>query len=288
MHMKAGIHISSFNFGSEEKIAPVLSRIAKAADENGFATITVMDHYFQIFDKPHTDPMMEAYTTLSFLAAITKRVKLGTLVTGVVYRQPALLVKEVTALDVLSGGRAFLGIGAAWNEEECLALGFPFPSTKERFERLEETLQIALCMWGKEAKPYSGKYYTLQNPHNNPQPVTKPHPQILIGGGGEQKTLKFVAKYADACNLFGGMDDQMLQRKLDILRQHCEEIGREYKSIRKTIMHMVIGSNKEIIARSEKLAKMGFDEIFFIIPDMEKNGVVAKFGKEIVSTLADI
>src|SRR6185437_3600761 len=169
----------------------------------GFASIWVMDHFFQIamMGAPE-EPMLESYSTLSYLAGATKRVKLGTMVTGVVYRHPGILVKTVTTLDVLSGGRAYLGIGAAWNEQEARGLGVPFPALKERFERLEETLQIAHQMWSGDRSPYNGRYYQLTDPLNSPQPLTKPHPPIMIGGGGEQKTLRLVAQYGDACNLF--------------------------------------------------------------------------------------
>ena len=175
--------------------------------------------------------MLEGYTTLGFLAACTSRAALVTLVTGAVYREPGILAKIVTTLDVLSSGRAWLGIGAAWNEEESRGLGIPFPPVAERFERLEETLQICLQMWHGDEKPYQGKYYHLERPLNSPQSLSRPHPPIMIGGGGEKKTLRLVAKYADACNLFAGRDEA---RKLDVLRQHCEAVGRDYDTIYKT------------------------------------------------------
>ena len=184
--------------------------------------------------------MVEGYTALAFAAGQTSRIELGTLVTGVTYRHPGLLAKTVTSLDVLSGGRAWLGIGAAWNEEEHRGLGVPYPSTKERFERLEETLQICLQMWEGDESPYAGQHYQLERPLNVPQSLRRPHPPILIGGGGEKKTLRLVAQYADACNLFDlGLGPEGIPRKLEIIRQHCEDVGRDYAEIEKTCLARV-------------------------------------------------
>jgi alkanesulfonate monooxygenase len=224
--MKLGAHISDFTWpGGASMMAADLGRIAEAADEAGFARISVMDHLWQIFViGPAENDMLEAYTTLGYLAAKTKRAQLLAWVTAAVYRSPGLLAKCVTTLDVLSEGRAMLGIGAAWNAEESAGLGLDFPSTAERFERLEETLQIVLQMWDDSDAPYSGKHYQLARTLNVPQSLSRPHPPILIGGGGEKKTLRLVAQYADACNLF---DVPELERKLDILREHCEALGRD-------------------------------------------------------------
>jgi F420-dependent oxidoreductase-like protein len=204
--------------------------------------------------------MLEAYTTLGFLAAHTRRAKLLALVTGVVYRDPGLLAKAVTTLDVLSGGRAMLGIGAAWNEEEARGLGLLFPSTAERFERLEEALQICRQMFDGDETPYEGRHYRLGRPLNSPAPLSRPRPPILVGGGGEKKTLRFVAKYADACNLFPGPD---LQRKLDVLRRHCDDVGRDYDEIEKTVtVNLDPGERGELVgdllATLRRLAGMGF------------------------------
>src|SRR5690242_19083665 len=194
-----------------------------------------MDHFFQIGGiGPPELPMLEAYTTLGYLAAHTSRAKLLTLVTGVTYRHPGILGKIVTTLDVLSGGRAWLGIGAAWNAEESRGLGIPFPPVAERFERLEETLQLCLQMWRGDESPYQGRHDHLDRPINSPQALHEPHPPILIGGSGEKKTLRLVAQYAQACNLFPGPD---LARKLDVLRSHCERLGRPYDEIEKTVMY---------------------------------------------------
>jgi F420-dependent oxidoreductase-like protein len=200
-----------------------------------------MDHFFQIsvLGPPELD-MVEGYTALAFAAGQTTTIELGTLVTGVTYRHPGLLAKTVTSLDVLSGGRAWLGIGAAWNEEEHRGLGVPYPSTRQRFERLEETLQICLQMWAGDQRPHVGKHYRLERPLNVPQSLRRPHPPILIGGGGEKKTLRLVAQYADACNLFDlGLGPEGIPRKLDIIRGHCDEVGRDYDDIEKTCLARV-------------------------------------------------
>jgi F420-dependent oxidoreductase-like protein len=233
--MELGLHVSDFTWpGGAQTMAGDLRAVAQKAEDVGFAKLSVMDHVWQIsvMGPPEHD-MLEAYTALGYLAACTKKIQLLAWVTAVVYREPGLLAKEVTTLDVLSGGRAWLGIGAAWNEEESHGLGLPFPPTAERFERLEEALQICLQMWSEDESPYHGKHYRLERTLNVPQSLQRPHPPILIGGGGEKKTLRLVAQYADACNLFGGPE---LERKLDILRQHCADVGRDYDDIEKTVM----------------------------------------------------
>jgi len=232
--MKIGIHLPRLTYpGGPPTLASDLARIAQTAEAAGVDRISVMDHVWQIsVHGPAEHDMLEAYTTLGFLAAQTSRVRLLTLVTGVTYRDPGLVAKMVTTLDVLSGGRAMFGIGAAWNEEESRGLGLFFPPTAERFERLEEALQICLQMWSDDEGPYSGKHYQLERTLNVPQPLTRPHPPILIGGGGEKKTLRLVAKYAQACNLFGGPE---VAHKLQVLREHCEREGRPYEEIEKTV-----------------------------------------------------
>ena len=260
--MKLGLHISNFTWPEgPARLGPVLGDIASAADEAGFERISVMDHLWQIgVIGPPEHEMLEAYTTLGFLAAHTKAAKLLTLVTGVVYRDPGLLAKAVTTLDVLSGGRAMLGIGAAWNEDESKGLGLLFPPTAERFERLEEALQICLQMFEGDEKPFDGKHYQLGRLLNSPQPLSRPHPPILIGGGGEKKTLLLVAKYADACNLFPGPD---VERKLDVLKRHCEAVGRDYDEIEKTVLFNFDLGEKgervgEIIEGLGRVAALGF------------------------------
>ena len=234
--MKLGLQIPSFTWpGGAADLAPTLARIGQAAEGAGFASLWVMDHFFQIemIGKPE-EPMLEGYSALNFLAAVTKQIRLGTLVTGVIYRYPGILVKTITTLDVLSGGRTYFGIGAGWYEREAVGLGVPFPPLKERFERLEETLQIALQMWSGKVASYSGKHYRLAETLNSPQPISQPHPPILIGGAGEKKTLPLVAKYGDACNLYAFENLEVLRAKLDVLRQNCDAIGRPYDDIERT------------------------------------------------------
>jgi F420-dependent oxidoreductase-like protein len=236
--MKLGMHIANFTWADGPgKLGQNLRDYAVAAEDAGFSKISVMDHVWQIgVVGPPENDMLEAYTALGYLAACTTKVDLLAWVTAVVYREPGLLAKCVTSLDVLSGGRAWLGIGAAWNEEESRGLGLPFPATAERFERLEEALQICLQMWSDDESPYSGKHYQLGRTLNSPQSLQRPHPPILIGGGGEKKTLRMVAQYAQACNLFGGPD---LEHKLEVLRGHCEALGRDYDEIEKTVMYPI-------------------------------------------------
>ena len=233
--MELGLHIADFTWnGGPAILGTQLARHARNAEQAGITRITVMDHFWQIRGVgPEEHEMLEAYTTLGFLAAHTTTARLHALVTGVIYREPGLLAKAVTTLDVLSGGRAGLGIGAAWNEDESRGLGFAFPPVAERFERLEEAIQVCLQMWSGEQKPYDGKYYHLGRTLNSPQALSKPRPYLMIGGSGEKKTLRLVAQYADACNLFGGPD---AARKLEVLRGHCDAVGRDYEEIEKTTM----------------------------------------------------
>jgi len=234
--VKLGLQIPYFTWlGGPPELGSRLAEVVRTADDAGFSSIWVMDHFFQLPGLGEAElDMLEAYTALGFIAGHTSRARLGTMVTGVTYRHPAILVKQVTTLDVLSGGRAALGIGAAWFEREHLGLGVRFPPVSERFERLEETLQIALQMWSDNDGPCQGKHYQLAETLNSPQALTKPHPPILIGGSGEKKTLKLVARYADACNLFG--DPPTVLHKLEVLRQHCEAEGRNYDDIEKTVL----------------------------------------------------
>ncbi len=246
--MKLGLHIPDYTWpGGPRDLATNLAAIAKGAEDAGFDRVSVMDHVWQISHiGPPEQEMLEAYTTLGFLAANTTRVSLLTLVTGTVYRSPGLLAKIVSTLDVLSGGRAMLGIGAAWNEEESRGLGLLFPPTAERFERLEETIRICLQMWSGDDAPFEGSHYRLGRTLNVPQPLTRPHPPIVIGGSGERKTLRLVARYAQACNLFGGPD---LSHKLEVLRSHCEAEGRDYDEIEKTALY-----NFDLGERGERAA----------------------------------
>src|SRR5262245_34981229 len=235
--MKVGLQISSFTWpGGDAAIAQTLAKVAQTADEVGFDSIWVMDHFFQIRSIGSVEePMLEGYTTLGYLAALTSRARLGLMVGGVHYRLPGLWLKAATTLDVLSGGRAWFGIGAAWNDEESAALGFPMQPLPERFELLEETLRFVRDGWqgerGSEGR-FEGKHVTARRLLNKPQSLTRPHPPILVGGGGELKTLRLVARYADACNVFGSPDQ--VRHKYDVLRRHCEREGRDYDTIEKT------------------------------------------------------
>jgi len=260
--MKIGLQIPDFTWpGGPPRLGSDLATVARAADDAGFDFIAVMDHFFQIGPVgPADHEMLEAYTTLGYLAGCTSRAKLLTLVTGAIYRYPGILAKIITTLDVLSSGRAWLGIGAAWNQEESRGLGIAFPPVAERFERLEETVQICLQMWRGDQTPYSGRHYQLERPLNSPQPLSQPHPPIMIGGSGERKTLRLVARYAQACNLFPGPD---LARKLDVLRAHCDSEGRDYDEIEKTCYFLFDVGEKgkkaaQLVDDLGKLAELGF------------------------------
>jgi F420-dependent oxidoreductase-like protein len=293
--MRIGLQVPSFTWpGGSAAIGERLAEIGRTADDAGFASLWVMDHFFQIgVIGPPEEPMLEGYSTLSYLAGVTKRVKLGTLVTGVIYRHPGILVKTVTTLDVLSGGRAYLGIGAAWNEQESRGLGVPFPPLKERFERLEEALRIAHQMWAGDRSPYNGKYYQLADPLNSPQALTKPHPPILIGGGGEQKTLRLVAQYADACNLFARAGNDVLRQKLDVLRGHCEAVGRPYEAIERTALGTVqlapgAMTPASVIDLCRSLAEVGIQHVIFNMPNVHELAPLEIFGREIIPAVSEL
>jgi F420-dependent oxidoreductase-like protein len=257
-----------------------------------------MDHFFQLdmpqFGLSPQDPMLEGYTALSYLAAFTNRARLGTMVTGVIYRNPGLLIKIVSNLDVLTGGRAYLGIGAGWYEREAAGLGFPFPTLGERLERLEETLQIAKQMWTGDVKPYNGKYYQLAEPINNPLPLSKPHPPILVGGWGEKKTLRLVAQYADACNLYGppfASNDEIV-RKLDVLKRHCDDVGRPYNEIERTALGMInLGTDgmsvSDVIAMCRGLAEIGIQHFIFSMPNDHEITPIEVIGREVIPVVKE-
>lgn len=237
--LRLGLQIPVFTWpGTSTNPGEVVSFAARRAEQAGLYSFWVMDHFFQTpkFFGPATDDMLEGWTALAFAAGQTNTIKLGTLVTGVSYRHPGVLIKTATTLDVLSHGRAYFGIGTGWYEEEHVGLGIPFPPLAERFERLEETLQIARQMWAGDETPFTGEYYQLRRPLNSPQSVQRPSPPILIGGGGERKTLRLVAQYADACNIPGRLGKEMLQQKLAVLREHCERLHRPYEQIEKTTL----------------------------------------------------
>jgi len=291
--MKIGLQIPSFTWpGGAAQIAAKLAQIACVADDAGFHSLWVMDHFFQIRGVgPHENDMLEAYTTLGYLAALTKRVKLGTMVTGVIYRYPGILVKTATTLDVLSSGRAYFAIGAAWNQQEAKGLGVPFPPLGVRFELLEEALQIAKQMWAGNDGPYHGKHNQLEETLCSPQPLSRPHPPILIGGGGEKKTLRLVAQYADACNIFGPPDT--VRAKLAVLKQHCDLLGRDYGAIEKTTLGTVdLEPGKmqaqDVIAHCEALATVGVQHAIFNVPNVQDIRPLEVFGREIIPAVAGL
>jgi F420-dependent oxidoreductase-like protein len=290
--MKIGLQINRFTWpGEPQTISKIITDIAQAADQGGFSSIWVMDHFFQIghIGKPE-EPMLEAYTTLGYLAGVTKKVMLGTMVTGVIYRYPALLIKAVTALDVVSGGRAYFGVGAAWNEEESQALGFEFPSLKIRFEQLEDTLQLAKQMWNDDDNEFKGKQFMIPRPINHPQAIQKPHPPILIGGVGEKKTLKFVAQYGDACNLFARLGDDELKRKLEILKEHCKDVGRNYDDIEKTVLDQVSPNFKaqDVIDSCKKMRELGFTHFIIGIPENTSSDPIKRLAEEVIPKVAKL
>jgi len=289
--MKLGLHYWNYSTPADPAaIAPTLAQTATVAEQAGVASFTVMDHFFQmdaVFAAE--EPMLEAYTTLGYVAAMTQRMTLGVLVTGVMYRYPGLLAKTVTTLDVLSGGRARLGIGASWYEREQLGLGVPVVPVAERFERLEETLRICLQMWSADDGPFNGQHYQLAETINSPQPLSRPRPPIMIGGGGEKKTLLLVARYADACNLFGrgGIDD--ISRKLDVLRGHCAAEGRDYDTIEKTVVasQAPLDDTDAFIAEVSEYAALGVSEVQ-VTPDRDPIEFARRLGDEVLPRLTDI
>lgn len=273
--MELGLHVVQFSLpGGARELASTLSAIAQNAEAAGFRQLSVMDHYFQMemLGGPEAD-MIEAYTTLGYLAAVTSQIRLGVVVSGVTYREPGLLAKIATTLDVLSGGRAFLGLGAAWYEEEHRGLGFAFPPLAERFGRLEEALQICLQMWSDDDGPYRGRHYQLGATRNCPQSLQRPHPPILVGGGGEKKTLRLVAQYAQACNLTTAEGVGGLRHKLEVLRGHCEALGRDYDAIQKTAIYMGAppdpSGHAEFVEEMRGYAAAGLDMII-LMPLSEK------------------
>lgn len=291
--MRFGIHFMDFNLpGEPASIAPTIAATAKATEEAGGAWFTAMDHFFQMeaFRTAH-DPMLEGYTVLGFAAAHTSRVRLGTLVTGITYRHPGLLAKIATTLDVLSEGRGMLGVGAAWYEREHHALGVPYPPMKERFERLEETIQIALQMWDPANEgPYDGTHYHLAETISQPLPISRPHPPIMIGGSGEQKTLRMVAQYADISNL-NVTEPEDVERKLAVLREHCDRLGRDYSTIEKTCQGGAadpLGDTDGFLRKMEKLAALGIEHVQLRNRAADSVAFVTEFGEKVAPRLAQL
>jgi F420-dependent oxidoreductase-like protein len=289
--MKVGLQIASFTWpGGNAEIGPTLARVARQADDVGFDSIWVMDHFFQIrsVGRPE-EPMLEGMTALGFLAAHTTNARLGLMVGGVHYRDPGLWVKATTTLDVLSGGRAWLGIGAAWNKDESDSLGFPFPPLGERFEMLEETLRIAHGMWTGERgseESFRGRHYTATRLLNSPQSISRPRPPIMIGGGGERKTLRLVAQYGDACNVFGG--PTAIHHKYEVLREHCAAIGRDPDEIeRSTLQGVNIASEpaSHVVDRFSELGDAGAQHVIFDLKNVHDAANLEAVGRDVIPQL---
>ena len=299
--MRVGLQVPYFTWpGGPEALGETFGAVAKRSEDAGFSSFWVMDHFFQLPGLGPADyDMLEGYTALAFAAAKTSRIKLGTMVTGVTYRHPGVLVKTATTLDVLSGGRAYLGIGAAWFDREHLGLGVPFPSIKERFERLEDALGIAKQMWSDDNGSFVGKHYRLEETICSPAPLSKPHPPILIGGRGEKKTLRFVAKYADAVNLVGAqLDDdgvEYVRHKLGVLKAHCEREGTDYARIEKTVL-LTLMMHDDASGRWQtpdaarltlrKMRDLGVDQPIFNMPDVDRPGTLEYVGEKLIAPMA--
>ena len=309
--MKFGIQHPSFTFdGDGPAIVESIKKVAVNGEELGYDSFWVMDHFHQIqnIGQPQ-EPMLEGWTTISVLAGLTSKIKLGTLVTGNTYRHPSVLAKTGATLDVLSKGRFIMGIGAAWNVEEATAYGIPFPGTKERLERLDEAVQVIRHMWTEDRANFDGKFYQLKDAYCNPKPIQKPYPKILIGGAGEKRTLKTVAKYADASNIFGSLET--VKKKLAILKEHCREVGRDYDSIMKTKGGRIIigdrgsiekgfeqmgmnkamtgefltyGTPEQIRQEIQALGDAGIDGLIYSFDPRQELETVTRFGNEVVST----
>ncbi len=288
--MQLDIHVPRFTWpGGPEAVSTTFTSLAQTAESIGVRTLSVMDHWFQMdMLWPAEEPMLEGYTTLSFAAAKTERLRFRMLVGGVTYRHPGLLAKTITTLDVLSGGRAELGLGAAWYEREHRGLGVPFPPLRERYERLEETLQICFQMWSDDNGPYQGTHYQLAETLCSPRPVSIPRPRVLVGGGGERKTLRIVAAYADACNIIG--DASTVAHKLDVLRHHCEEVGRDPADIEVTALTMVpedAGADA-ILREAEAMASAGVQAIVIRSTGQQPSQWLEETWGPVVPKLADI
>ncbi len=287
--MRLAVHVPDFTVpGAPGTLAGTLAATARAAEDGGCAAVTLMDHYFQMESLATAqDPMLEGYTALGFLAGCTERVDLGLLVTGVTYRHPGLLAKIVTTLDVLSGGRAVLGIGAAWYEREHLGLGVPFPPVAERFERLEETLQICAQMWSDEDGPYTGRHYRLAETICSPRPVRQPRPPVMIGGSGERKTLRLVARYADACNLFGA-EPAEVAHKLEVLTRHCDDVGRDPADVTRTVISGSDPFGPDFLPQMEAYARLGVEQVHVSAAGPDPAGFVSRLCEQVRPRLDEI
>ena len=294
--MHIGLQIPSFKYpGGTAAIRPKLKEIVTTAEESGFYSLWVMDHYYQIkglFGEAYTDPMLESYTTLGYFAGLTEKAFLGVLVTGVIYRHPAVLMKMVNTLDVLAGGRTYFGIGAAWYEDEAKGNGIPYPPTSVRFEQLEDSLKLAKALWDSDEISFEGKHFSAPAITSNPRPLSTPHPRIMIGGTGPNKTLRMVAQYADACNIGDWVGVKNMQIALDTLQVHCETLGRDYATIEKTSLCTVnLSGNDTVdstIQRIRDLSAMGFTHAIFNMPDVYKITPLETFAREIIPAVAEL
>jgi F420-dependent oxidoreductase-like protein len=290
--MRVGIHFPYFTLpGGPQALPATLAATARAAEDGGCATFTLMDHYFQMesaaMGTEAADPMLEGYTALGFLAGRTERIGLGLLVTGVTYRHPGLLAKIVTTLDVLSGGRATLGLGAAWYEREHHGLGVPFPPVAERFERLEEALQICRQMWSDDDGPYDGRHYRLAETMCSPRPIQTPHPPVMVGGDGERKTLRLVARYADACNLFG-RDTATVKHKLEVLDRHCEDAGRDPAEISRTMLGNGDPFEDGFLRDLEACAALGIEQVWLTASGPDPAAWVSRVCEQVLPRISEL
>ncbi len=289
--MELALHVPDFTcFGAPTAIGPGLAATARAAEQAGFATLTLMDHYFQMDQMaPATDPMLEGYTALGFLAGQTESLQLGLLVTGVTYRHPGLLAKIVATLDVLSGGRALLGIGAAWYEREHAGLGVPYPAVSERFERLDETLQICRQMWSADDGPFHGAHYDLAETLCRPQPLQPTGPPVLIGGMGERKTLRLVARHADACNMFDA-GPEVIAGKLEVLQRHCDDAGRDPATITRTIISSIdpLADTDAFLTSMKAYAALGVTKVWVGSQEPDLPGWVGRVGDLVAPRLREL
>ena len=294
--MHVGLQIPSFKYpGGTAAIRPKLKEIVTTAEAGGFYSLWVMDHYYQIkgmFGEAYTDPMLEAYSTLGYFAGLTEKAYLGVLVTGVIYRHPAVLLKMMNTVDILAGGRTYLGIGAAWYEDEAKGYGIPYPPTAERFELLEDNLQLAKALWAGDETSFEGKHLSAPAITNNPRPLSTPHPRIMVGGTGPNKTLRMVAQYADACNIGDWVGAENMQKAIDDLKRHCDALGRDYDSVEKTSLATVHLSGDDtaasVISRIKTYAAMGFTHAIFNMPDVYKITPLETFAREIIPAVADL
>lgn len=294
--MYVGLQIPSFKYpGGTATIRPKLKEIVITAEAAGFYSLWVMDHFYQIkglFGEAYTDPMMECYTTLGYVAGLTEKPYLGVLVTGVLYRHPSVLMKTVNTLDILSGGRAYFGIGTGWYEDEARGFGIPYPPTSERFEQLEDTLKLAKALWESDETSFEGKQFSAPAITNNPRPLSHPHPRIMIGGTGPKKTLRMVAQYADACNIGDWVGAANMQQALDTLKERCEALGRDYDTIEKTALCTVHLSGDDtaesVIRRINELSGMGFTHAIFNMPDVFTITPLEVFAREIIPAVAGL